>query len=598
MLSIICICHIIAVLGVVDGLSPKTRTTDSPASRLFPSSSLSAPTHDPTPLIKRPVFSLSILHNILQRKLAIIGMSNAVTSVIIAAASAVAKVFVIGGIGYVCAIRPKPVPILPPHAMNALSTMNFNLLILPLVYSTLASAVTPQTLGSLWFVAVAGVGVIIISYVVATLLGRLPFFRVENKVDFDALRVAAAFPNIVALPILIFPTLCEFSVVYDAFYEGDIQDATGAQKYKFCVDQSNAMIFVYFFAFNLLYWILGYPTLVAAGQKRQNEKELSVTQPDALGETTIKTLGETTTKSELQPEDVIDNEDGHGHVERMSVPKNDDLAEDTSRNEQQIQPMNKAKEGIKYYIRLFSNAFIQTTKSPGFIAMVLGFVTGCIPPLKDALFSPGGALRFLGSALQSLGIASSSVGTLLVAACLVHQATDDSEDENGAETALDNTQEALNSSESAAAELGEADPRDRRSSMRKRRSSISQMSRKAMAAIRRRKPTIKMHSWFIVSRLIVAPAVVSASIIAMDCGGVLEGIPRLAKMVVIVNSCLPGAQLIIVTLRSRGLSDSASIVAKVYLPSYLLSIVTIAGWTSLGLMISIPGENGTSFCAR
>lgn len=98
-------------------------------------------------------------------------MSNAVTSVIIAAASAVAKVFVIGGIGYVCALRPKPVPILPPHAMNALSTMNFNLLILPLVYSTLASAVTPQTLGSLWFVAVAGVGVIIISYVVATLLG-------------------------------------------------------------------------------------------------------------------------------------------------------------------------------------------------------------------------------------------------------------------------------------------------------------------------------------------------------------------------------------------------------------------------------------------
>jgi len=68
-------------------------------------------------------------------------------------------------------------------------------LILPLVYSTLASAVTPDKLGSLWFVLVAGIAVISLSYIIATLLGKLPFFRVENKKDFDALRIAAAFPN-------------------------------------------------------------------------------------------------------------------------------------------------------------------------------------------------------------------------------------------------------------------------------------------------------------------------------------------------------------------------------------------------------------------
>ena len=68
-------------------------------------------------------------------------------------------------------------------------------LILPLVYSTLASAVTPDKLGSLWFVLVAGIAVISLSYIIATLLGKLPFFRVENKTDFDALRIAAAFPN-------------------------------------------------------------------------------------------------------------------------------------------------------------------------------------------------------------------------------------------------------------------------------------------------------------------------------------------------------------------------------------------------------------------
>ena len=88
----------------------------------------------------------------------------------------------------------------------------------------------------------------------------------------------------------------------------------------------------------------------------------------------------------------------------------------------------------------------------------------------------------------------------------------------------------------------------------------------------------------------------------MDCGGVLDRIDgpslAMAKMVIIVNAGLPGAQLIILTLKSKGLSESASIVARVYLPSYILSIITIAAWSSIGLMISVPREDGTPFCKR
>lgn len=88
----------------------------------------------------------------------------------------------------------------------------------------------------------------------------------------------------------------------------------------------------------------------------------------------------------------------------------------------------------------------------------------------------------------------------------------------------------------------------------------------------------------------------------MDCGGVLDRIDgpslAMAKMVIIVNAGLPGAQLIILTLKSKGLSESASVVARVYLPSYILSIITIAAWSSIGLMISVPREDGTLFCKR
>lgn len=533
-------------------------------------------------------------------------MSEAITSVLIASASAVAKVFVIGAIGYVSASRPKETPILPSSAMNSISKMNFNLLIIPLVYSALATGVTPSALGSLWIVLVSGIGVIILSYAVATVLGLLPFFRVNDKTDFDALRVAAAFPNIVALPILIFPTLCEFPVVYNAFYEGggiDDGGASDAEKYKSCADQSNAMIFVYFFAWNLLYWILGYPTLVAAGKRKLESKNKQSTALAATGET-HNSIDSTILKIEEESECKVgnnedDNREKQSNNTLTSLSEENDVerssTEENETTETQMRPRCKS------LIQLFSHAVIQTLKSPGFIAMVLGVITACIPPLRDALFSPGGPLRFVGSALESLGRAGASVGTLVVAASLVHQADvkRDTPAQQGAATEVGALNVSIsNNNEASNNERGVGGVDSLRESMRRRRSSISQLSIRAMNAIKQRKPTLRMHFWFCFSRLIVTPACCVVLIVAGDCGGMLDGVSGLAKLIVIVNSCLPGAQLIVLTLKSRGLSDSASVVAQVYLPSYLLSVVTIAGWTSLGIIISTPNEDGLSFCSR
>jgi len=61
----------------------------------------------------------------------------------------------------------------------------------------------------------------------------------------------------------------------------------------------------------------------------------------------------------------------------------------------------------------------------------------------------------------------------------------------------------------------------------------------------------------------------------------------------------PGFLMVAVLLKSNpSLSDSAAAVAQVYLPSYLLSIVTIAAWTALGLYVTLPDENGHTFCQR
>jgi hypothetical protein len=56
-----------------------------------------------------------------------------------------------------------------------------------------------------------------------------------------------------------------------------------------------------------------------------------------------------------------------------------------------------------------------------------------------------------------------------------------------------------------------------------------------------------------------------------------------AKLVLLVNSSLPGALIVVVILKANGFSKAASIVSQTYLPSYALSVITTAVWTSLGI---------------
>jgi hypothetical protein len=505
---------------------------------------------------------------------------NAVITVMIASASAVAKVFVILAIGYISAKRPRPIPLMPPNAIDSISKLNFYLLVIPLIYATIASSVTPQKIGSAWFVLVSAIVSICIFYCISTLLNMLPFFKVENKTDFDALRISSAFVNVLALPILLFPTLCEFPIVYESFYEGGEDGSTEAERLRSCIDESNAMIFVYFFAWNLMFWLLGNPALIAAGTKR---REIA----DAARELHLSV-------SSVNDDDA---EATDHHIDGTEVSANSGTEDEVKQEDKQEGEMNRKMKRMTRIIQPLVFALLKTIKSPHFVALILGFITACIPPLRDQLFSSGGGLRFLGSALESLGYASASIGTLVVAASLVHEASDD------VPPVVDSTELRLPSEMDSIHDRGHSSgtehsqqhsSRNMRETMRSRRSSLSQMSIRALAAISRRKPTIRMHAWFIFSRLIVSPAIVCLIVLGMDCGGILDGIPRMAKMVVIVNSALPGAQIVILSLKAKGLSDSASIVAQVYLPSYLLSIVTLAVWTSIGLMLS--REGGTSFC--
>jgi len=462
-------------------------------------------------------------------------MSELLGSVISAAASATGKVFVIGAVGYVSVLRPKGNPLIESSFVGNISRVTFNLFTLSLVYSTMAIAVDFHTIQSMWFVVVSGIFVVSVSFLSATVLECLPIFKLENRTIFEALRIAATFPNIVAFPILLFPALCEYELVYEAFTELDPDNASAEEMETDCVEQSNQMIFVYFFAWNLMFWIFGNQILVRAGN-------------------------------------------------RLKLGKEGD---------------DDCRQSESYYKQVIFGLKAVLTSS-GFIAMVLGLITASIPPLQRSLFESGGALRFIGSAIQSLAAASPSLSTIIVAASLVKE-TDDLMNGKTNITESDNNVQlrSMETDENCSEGVEMKAKSDRDDSLLSTQTSpLSDGNHMRLSFTSPSLRNSKMIVWFGLSRLVLSPALVCTFLVGLDCGGVLMEINPLAKMVILLNSAVPGALIVVIVLKTRELTETATIVAEVYLPIYLLSVVTISFWSSIGLIISIPDDNGNSFCSR
>jgi len=522
---------------------------------------------------------------------------------------------------------------------------SFHALTIPLIFSTIASSVTVDSMGDYWFVLIGSIGVLGISFVTTTLLARIPCLTISNNSDFSALRIAATFPNIVALPILIFPSLCEYEVVYQAFggngsgsssSNNDIESDTAtdqAELYRQCTAQSNTMIFCYFFGWSIMFWSFGHRSLMNAARTKQREGEQvdETAAEDVSSIIIIMNGGNTTTDDNTTSQQSQANNSNNNNY--------------------------STNDSILFHIK---RVLWQTFSSPPFVAMILAFVVGCIEPVCDMLFSPGGALRFLGAALQTLGEASSPLSTMVVAASLVsagditistmdeHEevapssaaaaaaavegranvepeneevSTDSINEENmpasnnssNYEPSQPQDKESDCASRPATSTVAEeespvmSDPNfgplqlRRRSTVQRFSSSLRKKSIRVLEKARRTPPEQRrLFVWFTLSRLILSPALVVLAVVGLDCSGVLtsSGVPALSKLVLIVNAAVPGALIVVVLLKSNpDLHGTAAVVAKVYLPTYILSIVTIAAWTAVGLLVSIPDEDGNSFCA-
>jgi predicted permease len=486
----------------------------------------------------------------------------------------------------------------------------FHALLIPLIYSTTASSVSPSSVQNYWFVLVMAFAVMLISYFSATLLQVC--FRVHPR-DYQSLRISCTFPNVVALPILIFPSLCEYTVVQRGYF-GKHQGGT-IDPYQQCVSVSNTMIFCYFFSWSLAFWTFGYPRLVQSAADNVDKPmtdESDEDDDDSGGEVSS---GPAVIDSHQAINNVSDLQFKVSTVatfdEETDAPKatiylgRDAMREDAAGKEAKgdhsevtvhessaSTPLNVPPSRWSACCTTFHQTAKQILLTPPFWALALGFVTGCILPLKNALYSQGGVLRFIGSALESLGQASSPISTLVVAASLVPEP-------DGRDDARNSVSDASIPEESPIMSDPNHGPYQlrRRSSLALFRQSVQTSTRVLLG---RSNPELrKQLIWFTLSRLLLAPALTTAAMVGLDCGGLLQSVPGLAKAVILVNSCVPGALIIVVVLKQREeLAETAAVVARVYLPTYLISIVTLSGWTALALWLTLSDENGLTFCER
>ena len=526
-------------------------------------------------------------------------------------------------------LDPRQAPFLPHSLVGQVARFTFHTLTIPLIYSTIAIAVTVETVGNYWFVFVATFVLIGVSYLVATLLAYVFLDKTTTTTDahheYRALMQAVAYPNIVALPILIFPSLCEYPVVYQGYFQSnapyDDNNVDVATLQRQCIAQSNTMIFCSFFSWSLAFWSVGHRQLMRAAHDRHRDTTNVAMETETNdNNSNVNNINERTIQEQTRKE--MDEGMGAGangvNVVGNEVQKTDENAAiEPSSIEEERNERGRRDEPTDGWWVTFWHALKQTMASPGFMAMTAAFITACIPPLQKALFEGGGSLRFLGSAMETLGNASSPLSTMVVAASLVAPPQqvqgDERSDDMGPDTRRNHHADDVEEFHVIDENPGMTDPNFgpyRRRQRQRRRSSRFQNLRLSMRRVsegmrktvpRTSQEMLRLHVWFCTSRLLITPAIIVGLILALDCsGGDWFGtVPNLAKLVVIVNASLPGALIVIVLLKcDERMAETASVVAKVYMPSYFLSIFTITAWTALGLWITLPDEDGQTVCRR
>ena len=226
---------------------------------------------------------------------------------------------------------------------------------------------------------------------------------------------------------------------------------------------------------------------------------------------------------------------------------------------------------------------IACTLEPVILGSLLGIVVGMIAPLRQLLSpSEGGALRFVGSFATNLGSAGIPLSTLILGASLflggrgqwqarrerlVSSANRPAASSGSAAANESNAANGYGSAASGVASAEDVVVEHGRSQQVK----SSPMARLLWAAL--------------VIKLLLMPAVSIPIILLAARSNLLARDEPMLLMVLILQSAVPSAQTGLALMNAAGLQKEASQMSMVYLPMYIISVITVAA----SIVIAVTG---------
>ena len=486
---------------------------------------------------------------------------------------AMAKIFIVSAIGVYIATTPKGDPVFPPSCMKQISRVSNTVFLPYLIVYSMASAINGEILakGCVLILFSAGANIFGI-----WLAGK--FEWIHDDRDFGrVVTIACGTPNQLSLPIMVLTSMCGSSLVNED-YGGDA--AT-------CSNEAMSLLFVYAIGFSLVFWGYGFNVLQNLKSLRSRSNTLEAAK-DAYAYTPDLSMIEVCDMTQLGPTNET-GEETRGHVLTWEASVGNAA---TAAAASMDEPCDStvAEETLSERVwRMFSKSFL----NGNMMAQYVGIALAIVPGVQNFIFAENAILKPVADAIFTLGQPLVCVNCLVMAGSLtLTKSTYDLE-----YFGLGRLANAICTREQSATmrELPPTGQQGTKPSMTVMTDAqtinggcpVTGMDKsgdgeEGFTVLAEDRPALKTMVLHSIIQLALMPALAFGLLVGALAIGLVGKEDRLIQLIIVVEGSAPSAQMMLVALNQLGRQDMAGKLAFLYVPHYLVSILTITAWSTLG----------------
>lgn len=397
------------------------------------------------------------------------------------------------------------------------------------------------------------------SYIICDVVGYRIHAYGFNKNDsrshqtaplFTSIKIAAGNGNAIGLPILVMQILCQDNLI----------NADFGHDSALCYNEASSMIFVYMITWFVMFWGYAFPTLQQLKHKESTSPVNVISAPSSTN----------------KPMLMIDQ---FSHfVGRI--------------------PQFFENPQLKHHLWL---TFKKVVINPPILAVMVALFVGLIPAIQQQIFRTSGNLAIVGSAIGTIGEPVVALNTLIMSASLAQCdfpidrikrwfdnflfSDTDRYDTLSSKTFNDTTQLKQNVVDNDQGLEMEIFLEEDEKTIDIEKTIDSPDENDTGLPPVRLTPPLQSILALVVCRLILPPIMMLMINPLFMQLGMIDKSQRLMLLIIMLESCSPPAQVLIVALNQLGIASAASDLSYIYVFMYVTSIFTVTLWTTVAMSV-------------